>query len=137
MPTVENTGKIDKFVGTVRIKPNEIVATEEYPNPTDTNLKLISDLPIWQLDQTGKPVKDAIATTKDVAVPYGTNTIEIYNKSSGIINVFNAVEDADNFEMLVPPSSIRYIEHARNRVKKLVVQGTAAINEVFISFSKK
>ena len=137
MPTVRNTGTTDKFVGGVLIAPNTSQETIEYPDPADTYLVVESDLPIWKLDMLAKPVKDAITTSKDYTVPYGTNTIEIFNNSSGVINAFNAVIDADNFEMVIPPKSIRYIDKAKNRVRKLILQGTAAINEVYVSCSSK
>lgn len=85
----------------------------------------------------GKPVSEAIATSKEYTVPYGTNTIEIYSKSSNPLKVYNFEEDDENFELLVPPTTIRYIDKVKNRIQKLVIVGTAAAGEVFVSFSKK
>lgn len=137
MPTIRNNGTLAKYVGGVLLEPNTTEETIEYPDPADTTLELISDEPIWKLGMTAKPIKDAITTSKEYTVPWGTKTIIIYNKSSNAINAYNAKIAANNFEIIIPPNTVGYIDEVRNRVRKLWLEGTAAVNEVFVSFSTK
>lgn len=132
MPTLRNNGTKDIIINNEIIKPNETKIMEGYSY--DPDIEIVSHDPIWQLGLTGDVITDAITGSKTYDVPEGTINIEIFNLSSNIIKMYNVEEKVDNKFVIFVPGLQRIIEKVKSRVKQFELVGTAAENEVIVSF---
>ena len=132
MPTLRNNGNRDIVINNEIIKPNETKIMEGYSY--DSDIEVVSHEPIWPLGLTGDVITDAIAGSKVYDVPEGTINIEIFNLSSNIIKMYNVEEKVGNKFVIFVPGLQRIIEKVKSRVKQFELVGTAAENEVIVSF---
>ena len=132
MPTLRNNGTKDIIINNEIIKPNETKIMEGYSY--DPDIEIVSHDPIWQLGLTGDVITDAITGSKIYDVPEGTINIEIFNLSSNIIKMYNVEEKVDNKFVIFVPGLQRVIEKVKSRIKQFELVGTAAENEVIVSF---
>lgn len=114
----------------------------------DPNAEIVShEESLWMFDLTAPHWSQAIAGSAIITIPEGTGKVEIYNGSANLLKIYNykqtlTIKDANdvtvvNRAVLVPPTSVRYLENLNRRCYQIEIIGTAALGEVNLSFMKK
>lgn len=140
MPTLRNKSSNVKFIRTEQLYPGEEKAMMFYPDPDDDDVEIVSHEPIYRMGMTAPCITSAITNVKVVTVPKGTRNIEIGNYSSGIIKYYNyergdtAAPGFVDWGVPIPPNNIKILDDIGNRIWQFELHGTAAENEVIITF---